>query len=102
LWAAVCIAKDQNLESFPSILYENGIKITDVNVPDVVAAFFDNKVERLAQNTSIDPKIHKGYRKICCNDSFFMNREDIVECVSTLTIKNSEGYDRIPQRIIKD
>jgi hypothetical protein len=102
LWAAVRKAKDQNIESFPSILYENGIKITNKNVPNVVAAFFDNKVERLAQNTSIDPDIYNGYRKICCNNSCFMKREDIIECVSTLKIKNSEGFDRIPQRIIKD
>ncbi len=102
LWAAVRIAKDQNIESFPSVLYENGIKLTNVNVPDSVALFFDNKVKRLAQNTSIDPEIYDGYRKIHCNNSFFMNREDIIECVSSLKIKNSEGYDRIPQRIIKD
>ncbi len=102
MWAAVHIAKDQNIKSFPSIQYENGIKIANVNVPVVIAAFFGNKVERLAQNTSIDSDIHNGYRKICCNNSFFMNREDIIECVSTLKIKNSEGYNWIPQRIIKD
>ena len=102
LWAAVRIAKDQNIESFPNTLYNNGIKLTDINVPDAVASFFDNKVERLALSAQIDPNIYNGHRKIWCNAGFFMERDDIIKCVSTLKIKNAEGYDRIPQRIIKD
>jgi hypothetical protein len=31
-----------------------------------------------------------------------MNRNSIKECIESLATKNSEGYDRIPQRIIKD
>ena len=32
----------------------------------------------------------------------FMDSERIKECVKSLKIKNTEGYDRIPQRIIVD
>ena len=60
LWAAACISKDQNLESFPSTLHNNGIKLTEVNVPDDVASFFDNKLEILAQSTQIDPNIYNA------------------------------------------
>jgi hypothetical protein len=31
-----------------------------------------------------------------------MGKNSILDCVSTLKIKNCEGYDRIPQRVIKD
>ena len=31
-----------------------------------------------------------------------MSRDRIVECVKSLKMKNTEGYDRIPQRIIID
>ena len=32
----------------------------------------------------------------------FMTDEKILECIKGLKIKNTEGYDRIPQRIIID
>ena len=32
----------------------------------------------------------------------FMDKDSILECVKTLKIKNCEGYDRIPQRILVD
>ncbi len=31
-----------------------------------------------------------------------MGKEAVFDCVASLKIKNSEGYDIIPQRIIKD
>ena len=31
-----------------------------------------------------------------------MTRDKIIECVKSLKVKNTEGYDRIPQRIIID
>jgi hypothetical protein len=33
---------------------------------------------------------------------FFKGKNSIRDCVITLKIKNCEGYDRIPQRVIKD
>ena len=32
----------------------------------------------------------------------FMTVENIRECMSNIKIKNTEGYDRIPQRILVD
>ena len=102
LWSAVRIAKDQNIEGFPKIIFQNGIKIPEKNIPDTVATFFDNKVRGLVQDTLIDPNIYNGRQKIQSEDSFFMGKEDILHCASTLKVKNCEGYDRLPQRIIKD
>ena len=96
LWTAVRIAKDQNIETFPKNIFKNGVKIPEVNIPDVVAEFFDNKVKQLVRESAIDPNIYNGRVKILSNDSFFM------DCVSSLKVKNSESYDRLPQRIIKD
>ena len=36
------------------------------------------------------------------DDSMFMTRNKIIECINGLRIKNTEGYDRIPQRILVD
>jgi hypothetical protein len=102
LWTVVRIAKDQNIESFPKTLYRNGIEIPNDNVTEAFADFFDSKVRQLVLDSEIDPNIHNGKRKIYCNNSFFMSRDYILDCVSTLKIKNCKSYDIIPQRVIKD
>lgn len=96
------IAKDQNVESFPKNVFNNGIKIPEENVPDAVAAFFDNKVKSLVRESLIDPNIYNGRVKFLSMDKFFMGKEAILDCVGSLKIKNCEGYDRLPQRIFKD
>ena len=32
----------------------------------------------------------------------FMTKQDIISCIKMLKIKNCEGYDRIPQRVLID
>ena len=32
----------------------------------------------------------------------FMTKTDIISCVKMLKVKNCEGYDRIPQRVLID
>jgi hypothetical protein len=102
LWTAVRIAKDQNTECFPKVVFENGVKIPEDNIPDAFAAFFDSKVKTLVQDTLIDPNIYNGRSKIQSLDCFFMGEEAILDCVKTLKVKNCEGYDRLPQRVLKD
>ena len=92
----------QNIESLPETLYNNGIEIPKDNVAEAFAGFFDGKVRQLVLNSELDPNIYNGKQKIHCDNGFFMSREDTLDCVSTLKIKNCEGYDRIPQRVIKD
>ena len=94
--------QNQNIESFPKNIYDNGVKISENNVPDTVAEFFDNKVKRLVRDSAIDPNIYNGRQKILSDNVFFMGKEAVLDCVASLKIKNSEGYDRVPQRIIKD
>jgi hypothetical protein len=36
------------------------------------------------------------------NDSFFIGKEAILDCETSLKFKNSERFDRIPKRIIRD
>ncbi len=87
---------------FPKVVFENGVKIPEDNIPDAFAAFFDSKVKTLVQDTLIDPNIYNGRSKIQSLDCFFMGEEAILDCVKTLKVKNCEGYDRLPQRVLKD
>ena len=56
----------------------------------------------MAENTIVSDNVYNGVRKLEADNSMFMDENSIRECISTLKVKNSEGLDRIPQRILCD
>ena len=46
--------------------------------------------------------VYNGTRKIAGTETNFMTAENIVKAVKLIKMKNSEGDDRIPQRILID
>ena len=102
LWDAVKIAKDQNVESLPDIMSINETKIKSCDLPMEFAKFFKDKISQITEQTIISDTVYNGKRKITQPNSFFMTDADIVECLSKIKIKNCEGFDRIPQRILVD
>ena len=48
----------------------------------------------LAKEIKIDGNVYNGTKKIVAENKIFINRDLLWEC---LKIKNSEGFDRIPQ-----
>ena len=56
----------------------------------------------ILRNALVDPQVYNGTRKVEAGDSMFMNSDDVMLCVKSIKIKNSEGYDRIPQRVLVD
>jgi hypothetical protein len=50
----------------------------------------------------VEDGVCNGTRKIESEDKMFMNRAGVFECMKSLKCKNSEGYDRIPERILVD
>ena len=71
-------------------------------ISESFALFFDNKVKDIVDSTRVNPNVYNGRRKVDGDDSMFMTRNEIIECINGLKIKNTEGYDRIPQRILVD
>ena len=102
LWTAVNIAKNLPSPKLPINMSLNGLSINPNDLPDSFAVFFRNKVQRIVENTKIDPGVYNGRNKIVVDDRFFMNYNDVKECMSTLKHKNCEGFDRIPLRIISE
>jgi hypothetical protein len=80
----------------------NNETVTGYDVCESFAKFFEAKVNDIVKDTIIDPTVHSGVRRIYANDNMFMTRENIINSVKSLKIKNSEGYDRIPQRVLID
>ena len=102
LWNAVNRAKDTNSLSLPETLFANKIKIDPKNLSNKFAEFFSNKVSQITNHTQIDPGVYNGIPKFNEVDHFFMTSVDIMESIKSIKCKNSEGFDRIPQRILID
>ena len=54
------------------------------------------------ESTHINPQVHNGTQKIFNLESQPLTETDLLECINSLKIKNCEGYDRIPQRILSE
>ena len=102
LWDAVKTALNVNKPTLPPKMTLNNIEIDNDELPETFANFFKNKVDNIVHEQQIDDTVYNGRRKIVCSDSHFMSIEKITEAVNSLQNKNCEGYDRIPQRILKD
>ena len=95
-------AKDLNQSNMPKTIYENDTIIPKLSWPDRFAAFFNNKVERIVSEVKTDVNVYNGARKVNVLNKNFMDRNSVRECIQSLKIKNSEGWDRIPQRVLVD
>ena len=96
------MAKDINVTSLPEVLYENNVEIPSNKQAEIFAKFFSEKVIKITNSVNISPEVYNGKLKVNCDPSFFMSGNDILECLKSIKIKNCEGYDRIPQRILVD
>jgi hypothetical protein len=102
LWDAVKIAKNKGVEVIPQVLYLNQQEIKKENSQDVFAGFFDNKIRAIINSSNINEEVYNGKRKVLAENKMFMNQDSIRSVMESMKIKNCEGYDRIPQRIIKE
>ena len=60
------------------------------------------KVKLIVESTVIHPQVHNGNQKIFQYHNPAITAIDILECVKSLKVKNCEGFDRIPQRILSE
>ena len=102
LWDAVKIANDKNVSRLPDKLFLSGAEIPDIKIASTFGDFFVNKVNTITNTCTLNPSVHNGRRKIFVTEEFCINESDVAGCIKMLKIKNSEGFDRIPQRILSD
>ena len=75
---------------------------TKENIPEAFGKYFKNKVENLADTCRIDNTVYNGMRIIHSDNEFFMTKLNILKIMKNLKIKNCEGFDRIPLRILNE
>ena len=71
-------------------------------MPSAFSSYFKSKIENLEESLSTFGGVYNGCKFINSEERNFMTEERVGECLNELKIKNCEGYDRIPMRILKD
>ena len=102
LWDAVKIAKNINIPTIPENMYYENILTPKDQLPDTFANYFEKKVQTIVREQKIEDSVYNGKRKINCLNENFMNAVNLKNAVKSLKIKNCEGHDRIPQRVLID
>ena len=102
LWSAVKIAKNQPANSIPVNLTCNNIPINACDTPNSFANYFRDKVISIKNEIEINDHVYNGKNKIIVCNRFFMNVQDIKDCILSLKPKKCEGFDRIPVSVLVD
>ena len=96
----IIVLGDFNLDEKSTMLLtmyaETFLKIPQNEVPNAFADYFESKITKITNETKIDPNVYNGKRKLFCSDQNFMSENEILIAVKSLSVKNSEGHDRIP------
>ena len=71
-------------------------------IPEAFADYFKSKVENITAECQIDEDVYNGQRLMNVNNENFMTESNVKRCLMDLKIKNCEGVDRIPLRILND
>ena len=100
LWTAVKLAKDVGAEHIPTKMNLKGIPVEGSGISDCFAKFFDEKIKSMVEKVVIDNDVYNGKVKMVAGNLDFMTKSDIISCIKMLKVKNCEGYDRIPQRVL--
>ena len=72
------------------------------NIPEAFAKHFKEKVENITTSCQIDDNVYNGANLMIAGNENFFNELNVKRCLMNLKIKNCEGFDRIPLRILND
>ena len=102
LWQSVKLAKNQGTSQIPNVMTLDGNEVSGHDISNCFANFFEKKVGDIVGSTKVDENVYNGKKRIEAQCEMFMTGLNISECVKKIKIKNTEGYNRIPQRILVD
>ena len=78
------------------------MEISSHELSNGFANFFEKKVNDIVIHTKVNQNVYNGTQTIQAQCGMFMTRDNNRECVSEIKVKNTEGNDRIPQRVLVD
>ena len=72
----------------PKNLYYNNVIIDENVQANVFANFFLEKVKSIKNSLTISNEVYNGKNKLIVYDRFFINQENVKECILSLKPKN--------------
>ena len=78
----------------------NNTLVAGHDIAEQFAIFFEKEVARIVGETAVNQNVYNGRSKMAADPLMFMTSPKISEYIKDLKLKNTEGYDRIPQRIL--
>ena len=79
-----------------------GLEINESNLSDAFVDFFDQKVKNIVNSCKVEDDVYNGKQKIFTGSKNFISSTSVMNALKSIKIKNSKGYDRIPQRIFNE
>ena len=80
----------------------NEQKVYGKEIPNAFANYFDTKVNDITESCEVDPNVYNGREMTKNPDENFIYETRVKRIMMNLKIKNCEGIDRIPLRILND
>ena len=97
------MANDINIDEIPKDMSLLDTKIEEVELAESFANYFKDKIDALVTNSMLDPNVYNGTPKIqTATNHNFMDATNVLKAIRSIKLKNSEGHDRMPQRILID
>ena len=66
----------------------------------MLCLLFSEKIDKITSEAIVDPSVYNGTQKLRAEDQMFMSINEVKNCIMSIKIKNSEGFDRVPQKIL--
>jgi hypothetical protein len=69
-------------------------------LPDRFASFFDRNFSGIISELSVDDQVYNEQKRLSASVKMFMDPISVEEVILSLKIKNIEGFDCKPQRVL--
>ena len=102
LWNTFNMAKDINPNEIPLEIKLNKIDIIDGNTEEVFAEYFDYNVKTIVNSFKVDNEAYNIHTKLNCVSQNFINEITVMKALDSIKIKNTDGYNRIPQQKLNE
>ena len=69
---------------------------------DTFVEFFDSKVKNILNSCKVEEDVYNTRKKCTTAKKNLTNHNNVIEALTSIKIKNREGYYRIPQRHLNE
>ena len=67
-------------------MFFESVPVSENEMADCFANFFNNKVRKLVENVMIDQNVYNGTQKLVTQNADFMTRDNVYECIKLLCV----------------